>query len=56
MPIYLVETEATVRRFYRVEADNPKAAEEASSDMQPTDEEDANECSVSVTLLPDTEL
>lgn len=56
MPIYLVETEATVRRFYRVEASDKKAAEEATLDMSPTDEEDVTEVSMSITLTSDTEL
>ena len=56
MPIYLVETTATVRRFYRVEADNAKDAEAATSDMSPTDEEDVDEYSAIITLLTDKEL
>lgn len=56
MPIYLVETLAQVRRFYRVEADNPKAAEEATLDMAFDDEEEVNEEAHSITMLRDEKL
>lgn len=56
MPIYLVETTAQVRRFYRVEAADPKAAEEATTDMAFDDEEDVNEETHSVTELPDEKM
>lgn len=56
MPIYLVETAAQLRRWYRVEAADPKAAVEATTEMSPADEEDVTEETVSVVALPDEKL
>lgn len=53
MPKFLVETIATVRRHYEVEAADVKEAEAKTSDMTPTFEEDENEETMAVSAIKD---
>lgn len=52
-PQWIVETRATLRRFYRVLAENEKAAEAASSDASPYHEEDENEETLIISRAPE---
>jgi hypothetical protein len=52
---YLVETRGTVRRQYFVDAENPKAAEEASLIALFDHEEDEDEQTMSITEIVEQE-